>query len=97
MDVRERMEKVTPGCRSRNGVVMRGVMASAVGIAAMRTWPESPMAGGPHLLAHRAGVTDDPPRPFERPLSLGREALIARTALHQHDAEHVLKLLDAGR
>ena len=42
IELRDRIEKVTPGCLARNGVVRRGVMASAVGIAAMRTWPASP-------------------------------------------------------
>ena len=42
IDVRDSTEKVTPGCFSRNGVVSRGTMASAVGIAAMRIWPDRP-------------------------------------------------------
>ena len=42
IEVRDRTEKVTPGCFSRNGVVSRGTMASAVGMAAMRMRPERP-------------------------------------------------------
>ena len=45
----------------------------------------------------RAGVADDAPRPVERPLALRRKALKPRAALHQHDAEDFLKLLEAGR
>ena len=49
------------------------------------------------LLPHRAGVADDPPRPVERAFALRRKALKARAALHQHDAENFLELLEAGR
>ena len=49
------------------------------------------------LLPHRAGVADDPPRPVERAFALRRKALEPRTALHQHDAENFLELLEAGR
>ena len=49
------------------------------------------------LLPHRAGVADDPPRPVERAFALGRKALKAGAALHQHDAEDFLELLEAGR
>ena len=43
IEVRDSTEKVTPGCFSRKGVVSRGTMASAVGIAAMRMRPERPL------------------------------------------------------
>ena len=49
------------------------------------------------LLPHRAGVADDAPRPVERALAFRRKALKARAALHQHDAEDFLELLEAGR
>ncbi len=43
IEVCDRIVKVTSGCFSRNGVVSSGIMASAVGIAAMRTWPARPL------------------------------------------------------
>ena len=49
------------------------------------------------LLMHSAGVTDDPPRPFEHPLAFRREAAEPRAAVDEQHAEAVLKLLDAGR
>ena len=49
------------------------------------------------LLPHRAGIADDPPRPVERAFAFRRKALEARAALHQHDAEDFLELLEAGR
>ena len=49
------------------------------------------------LVAHRAGVADDAPRPVERPLALGREALEARATLHQHHAEKFFELFEARR
>ena len=49
------------------------------------------------LLPHRAGVADDPPRPVERTFALRRKSLEPRPALHQHDAENFLELLEAGR
>ena len=49
------------------------------------------------LLPHRSGIADDAARPVERALAFRRESLKARTALHQHDAEELLELLDAGR
>ncbi len=52
---------------------------------------------GVDLLAHRAGIADDAARPVERPFPLGRKALEPRPALHQHDAEDFLELLQAGR
>ena len=42
IEVRDSTENDTPGCFSRNGVVSIGVMASAVGIAAILRRPESP-------------------------------------------------------
>src|ERR1700733_13246900 len=52
---------------------------------------------GIDLLAHRAGVADNAPRPVERALPLRRKALAPRSALHQPDAEDFLELLEAGR
>jgi len=49
------------------------------------------------FLPHGAGVADDAPRPVERALAFRRKALKPRAALHQHDAKHFLKLLEAGR
>src|ERR1700690_1469501 len=49
------------------------------------------------FLTHRAGIADDAARPVQRPLTLGRKTLKPRAALHQHDAEDFLKLLQAGR
>ena len=49
------------------------------------------------LLPHRAGIADDPPRPVQRALALGRKTLKAGAALHQHDAQNFLELLEAGR
>ena len=49
------------------------------------------------LLPHRAGIADDAARPVQRPLPLGRKTLKPRAALHQHDAEDFLQLLEAGR
>ncbi len=49
------------------------------------------------LLAHGAGVADDPAGPVERALALGCEADEARAALHEQHAERLLELLDAGR
>src|SRR4029077_73285 len=49
------------------------------------------------FLMHRAGVADDAPRPVERAFAFGRKTLKPRPALHQHDAEHFLELLEAGR
>ena len=49
-----------------------------------------------HFLAHRPRVGHDGARPVEHPLALGREAQEARSALHQHDAQGFLELLDAG-
>ena len=40
-----------------------------------------------HLLAHGAGVADDAARPFQHPLALRRQALEARAAVDEHDAE----------
>src|SRR5262245_45079776 len=49
------------------------------------------------LLAHGAGVADDAPRPVEHALAFRREALEARTPLHEQHTERILELLDAGR
>jgi hypothetical protein len=54
-------------------------------------------AHGADVLHHGAGVRDNAPRPFEHALALGREALKARTTMHQHDAEPGLELLHGGR
>ena len=56
-----------------------------------------PLLEGIDLLPHRAGVADDAPRPVERALSFRGKALEPRSALHQHDAEDFLELLEAGR
>ena len=50
---------------------------------------------GAHFLAHGPRVGHDRTRPVEHPLSLGGEAQEARRALHQHDAQGLLELLDA--
>ncbi len=50
-----------------------------------------------HFLAHGAGVADDAARPVEHALALRREALKARAAVDQQDAEAILELLHAGR
>ena len=91
------MRKRTFGWRARNGVVSEATMPSAVGIAAIRDFAGKTVLEGVDLLAHRAGIADDAPRPVQRPLPLGRKALEPRAALHQHDAEDFLKLLQAGR
>ncbi len=49
------------------------------------------------LVAHRAGIAHDPPRPVQRPLALGRKTLEAGAALDQHHAEDLLELLEPGR
>ena len=49
------------------------------------------------LLAHRAGIAHDPPRPVQRPLAFGRKSLEAGPALDQHHAEDLLELLEPGR
>ena len=48
------------------------------------------------ILAHGARIADDPPRPFQHPLALGREAVEARAAMDQQHAEHILQIFDAG-
>src|SRR5260370_27000991 len=50
-----------------------------------------------HFLAHGAGVSDDAARPIEDALAFRGEAEEARRALHQHHAQRVFELLDAGR
>jgi len=72
-------------------------MPSTVGIAASLISPGQLVLEPVDLLPHRAGVADDPPRPVERALALGRKTLKARAALHQHDAEDFLELLEARR
>ena len=97
IEVRDRTEKVTPGCFSRkrrrqprhHGQRRRdGGNADAAGQAVARR---------AHLLAHGAGVADDAARPDQHLLALRRQPLEARAAQHQHDAELVFKLLDRRR
>ena len=57
-------------------------------MAAMPDLAGKPMLEGVDLLAHGAGVADDPPGPFEHALALRREAAEARAALHEQDAEN---------
>ena len=78
-------------------MVSEATMPSAVGIAAIAISPERPVFERVDFLPHRAGIADDAPRPVERPLALRRKALEPRAALHQHDAEDFLELLEAGR
>ena len=49
------------------------------------------------FLAHRAGVADDALGPFQHALAIGGEAVKARAAIDEQDAEAVLELLYAGR
>ncbi len=42
IEFRDRMVKLTSGCCARYGVVIIATIGSAVGIAAMRTWPARP-------------------------------------------------------
>ena len=49
------------------------------------------------FLAHGFVVGDDPPRPCQHCLALGRETLIARSAPDEQDAERLLKLPDSRR
>jgi hypothetical protein len=76
-------------------VVIIDTMASVVGLAAMRIWWQG-RAERVDLLAHGARITDDAPRPIEHALTLGREALEARAALHEQYAERVFELFDGG-
>ena len=55
------------------------------------------VAGGTHLLAHGAGIGDDPLGPFQYPLAFRREALVSRPPHDQTDAELVLELPDRRR
>ena len=66
-------------------------------MAAILSRPLSPFLQSLHLLPHGARVGDDGARPVEHPLALRGEAQEARGPLHQHDAQRVLELLDAGR
>ena len=59
--------------------------------------PAQALLQGLHFLAHGAGVGDDAARPVEDPLAFRGEAQEARGALHQHDAQRVFELFDAGR
>ena len=97
IEVQDTMRKRTSGCRALKGVVSDATMPSTVGIAAIRISPDSPSLSDVDFLPHRRAVADDAARPVERPLALGREALETRAALHQHDAEDFLELLEAGR
>ena len=97
IEVRDRIEKVTPGCFSRNGVGQarhHGQRGRDRGDADMAGKPVPRRA---HLLVHGAGIADDAARPFQHPLAFRRQPLEARAALDQHDAELVLQLLDRGR
>jgi hypothetical protein len=49
------------------------------------------------FLTHGAGVADNAPRPVKRAFAFGCKTLKPRPALHQHDAEDFLELLEAGR
>jgi hypothetical protein len=66
--------------RRRNGVVRLATMASAVGIAAMRSRPVSPWRSA--LISARMArcVADDAARPVEHLLAFRREAAEARAA-----------------
>ena len=48
------------------------------------------------VLAHGARIADDPARPVEHPLALGREAAKPGTALDDHHAELLFEALDGG-
>ena len=78
-------------------MVRLATIASAVGIAAMRSRPVRPWRSALISCAHRARVADDAARPVEHPLALRREALEARAAIDQQHAHLLLELLDAGR
>ena len=56
-----------------------------------------PVARGAHLLAQLAGIGHDPPRPDERALPLGRQAAIARAAMHELHVQMFLERADPGR
>ena len=91
------MVNCTFGCRARNGVVSAATIASAVGIAAIRSRPVRPWRSALISCAHRARVADDAARPVEHALAFRREALEARAAVDQQHAHRLLELLDSGR
>ncbi len=94
-EVRDRTVNCTFGCRSRYGVVSVSTMATAVGMAAMRSRPARPCLSALHFLAHGAGIADDAARPIEDPLAFRGKILEPRAAIDQEDAECLFKLLDA--
>ena len=91
------MVNCTLGWRWRNGVVRLAIIASAVGIAAMRRRPVSPWRSALISGAHRALVADDAPRPVEHALAFGRQSAEARAAVDQQHAHLFFELLDPGR
>ena len=87
----------TLGCRSRYGVV-NGRHHRERGRD--RGHPQLSRQSVPQridFLAHGAAVADDAARPVEHALAFGREALEARTAIHQQHAHLLFELLDARR
>ena len=62
-------------------------MASAMGIAAMRSRPVRPLLERVDFLAHGAAVADDAACPFQHPLAFRGEILEPRAAIDQEDAE----------
>jgi len=72
-------------------------MPSTVGIAAIRISPDS-LSFRPWISCFMARASPTMRRaPVQRALAFGRKALKPRAALHQHDTEHFLELLEAGR
>src|SRR5258707_12805891 len=94
IEFRDTIVKRTLGCLARYGVVSIAVMASAVGIAAICTWPARPrLSASTSCRIARGSATMRRAHPF----ALGREAPEPRSALHPQHPERVLKFLDAGR
>src|SRR5277367_1646244 len=90
------MVNFTLGCLARKGVVKVETMASAVGIAAILRCPLSPFFSV-CISWRMARVSATMPRAQSRTRSPSEVKPRKRGTLHQHDAQRVFELLDAGR
>ncbi len=94
IEVRDSTEKVTPGCFSRNGVVSRATMASAVGMAAMRMRPERPWRAA-RISSRMVRLSPTMRRAHTSTcLPSGVSPWKREPRIDQHDAELALQLLD---
>ena len=86
---------VMPGWLCESGVVRSETQGSEVGIAPIRSWPDSPPRKRVELGVEAADVREDPPGPLEHLLALRRQPFVALRASDDREADVALEAADA--